>query len=185
MSWEMLRISRYRMVVFFVFMGVFSAVFQLGSMSEVSEEDASIFMEQFEELIKDIDGPGIFLHNTFIALPMFLPGAGIVWGMVSAAATGYAFAAITTLTPELGKIPPLAILYLSPFGIMELVAYSTATSRSWIIITSLIKKTGLQHHIIPSIIEVGIVVGLLLAGGFLEYYMLEMVKNEGFTIPGM
>jgi hypothetical protein len=75
-------VFKIRIITFFVFMGLFTAAFQLGSMSEVSEEDANIFMEEFEELIKDIDAIGIFVHNTSLSLPMFIPGFGIVFCLV-------------------------------------------------------------------------------------------------------
>lgn len=185
MSLKTYSVSRTRIITFFIFMGIFSAAYQLGSMSEVSEEEAAAFMEEFEDLVEGIDGMGIFLHNTSLALPMFLPGFGIAWGLFSATATGYAFAAIVLLAPELGQIPPLAILYLSPFGLMELVAYSTATSRSYILIWAIIKKTGLRTLAIPTAAEVGIVVGLLLAGGFLEHYMIILATEEGLAMPGL
>ena len=51
-------------------MGLFSATFQIGSMSEVNEEDANLFMNEFNELIEDIDAIGIFVHNTSISLPI-------------------------------------------------------------------------------------------------------------------
>lgn len=173
-----------RIFLFFVFMGLFTAAFQLGSMSEVSEEDANIFMEEFEKLVEGIDGMGIFLHNSGIALPMFIPGFGVAWGFFSAWSTGFAFAAIVTLTPELAEIPPIAILYLSPFGIMELTAYSLATSRSFILIKKIVKKSNLTPSLKPTLIEIGIVVGLLLAGGFLEDYMIKLSMEEGLELPG-
>ncbi len=165
-------------------MGLFSAAYQLGSFSEVSNEEAETFMAEFEELVKDIDAIGIFLHNTTISLPMFIPGFGIAWGLFSAWSTGFAFAAIMTINPQLNEIPPLAILYLSPFGIMELVAYSLATSRSFILIRAISKKINLIPFLKPTGIEVGIVVGLLLAGGFLEDYMIKLAVDEGFEMPG-
>ena len=58
-------------------MGLFSAAYQIGSMSEVSEEEATTFMAEFENLIEDIDAFGIFLHNTTISMPMFLPGFAV------------------------------------------------------------------------------------------------------------
>jgi hypothetical protein len=166
-------------------MGLFTAAFQLGSMSEVSEEDANIFMEEFEELIKDIDAIGIFVHNTSLSLPMFIPGFGVAWGLFSAWSTGFAFAAIVSITPELKEIPPLAILFLSPFGLMEICAYSLATSRSFILIRAITKKTNLSPFLKPTLIEIGIVVGLLLAGGFLEDYMIKLSLEEGFEIPDL
>ena len=177
--------SRIRIIAFFVFMGLFSAAFQLGSMSEVTEEEANIFMEEFKKLIEDIDGIGIFVHNTTISLPMFIPGFGIAWGLFSAWSTGFAFAAIVLVTPELGEIPPLTILYLSPFGLMELVAYSLATSRSYILLRAIIKKTNLKPFLKPTLFEIAFVVGLLLAGGFLEDYMIKLSLEEGFELPNL
>ncbi|MFB5604985.1 MAG: stage II sporulation protein M, partial [Nitrosarchaeum sp.] len=55
-------------------MGLFSAAFQIGSMSEVNEDEANAFMTEFKELVTDIDAVGIFLHNLTISLPMFIPG---------------------------------------------------------------------------------------------------------------
>ena len=63
-----------RIITFFIFLGIFVAAFQIGSMSSVSEEEANAFMAEFEELVLDIDAFGIFTHNTVIALPMFIPG---------------------------------------------------------------------------------------------------------------
>lgn len=165
-------------------MALFSAVYQLGSMSEVSNEDANTFMAEFDELVEDIDAVGIFTHNTTISLPMFIPGFGVAWGMFSAWSTGFAFSAITTITPQLAEIPPLAILYLSPFGIMELTAYSLATSRSFILIRAITKKDNLHAFLKPTGIEIGIVVGLLLAGGFLEDYMIKLAGEQGLQMPG-
>lgn len=166
-------------------MGIFTAIFQLGSMSQVSEDEANIFMEEFDKLVKDIDAIGIFAHNTTISLPMFIPGFGVVWGLFSAWSTGFAFAAIVSITPQLEEIPPLTILYLSPFGLMELCAYSLATSRSFILIREIAKKTNLTPLLKPTIIEITVVVGLLLAGGFLEDYMIKLSQENALLIPNI
>lgn len=165
-------------------MGLFTAVYQIGSMSTVSEEEATTFMTEFEKLVKDIDAMGIFLHNSTISLPMFIPGFGVIWGLFSAWSTGFAFSAIVSITPELAKVPPLAILFLTPFGIMELTAYSLATSRSFILIKAIYRKSNLIPFLKPTIMEIGIVIGLLLAGGYLEYYMIKLVQDESVTLPG-
>tara|TARA_B100002049_G_C15917248_1_gene306559 strand:- start:221 stop:685 length:465 start_codon:yes stop_codon:yes gene_type:complete len=153
-------------------------------MSTVSEEEASLFMEEFEKLVLDIDAFGIFVHNTTIALPMFIPGFGIVWGLFSAWSTGYAFASIVTMMPEIADISPLSILFLSPFGLMEIFAYSLGISRSFILIKAIITKTNLSQFIKPTIVEIGIVVVLLLVGGYVEFYMIELVQNENIEMPG-
>jgi len=169
--------SKIRIITFFIFMGLFAATYQIGSMSQVSEEEANTFMAEFEKLVADIDAVGIFLHNSSISLPMFIPGFGVAWGLFSAWSTGFAFSAIVSITPELAKIPPLTILFLSPFGIMELTAYSIATSRSFMLIRAISKKTNLIPFLKPTIIEIGIVVGLLLAGGYLEDYMIKLAQE--------
>jgi hypothetical protein len=176
--------NKIRIIIFFIFLIIFTAAYQIGSISTVSDDEAKTFMSEFEELILDIDAFGIFMHNATIALPMFIPGFGVVWGLFSAWSTGFAFAAISTTTPILADVPPLAILFLSPFGLMELTAYSLGISRSFILIRAITKKVNLTSFIKPTAIEIGIVVALLLAGGYLEFYMLELAQQEGFEMPG-
>jgi len=177
-------VNKIRIITFFIFLGIFAAVFQIGSMSSVSEEEANAFMSEFNDLVLDIDAFGIFVHNTTIALPMFIPGFGVAWGMFSAWATGFAFAAIATTVPEIGDIPPLSLLFLSPFGLMEIFAYSLGISRSFILIRAISQKINLLQFIKPTVLEIGVVVTLLLAGGYLEFYMIELAQEEGLEMPG-
>ena len=165
-----------RIITFFIFLAIFAIFFQIGSMSSVSEEEANAFMAEFEDLVLDIDAFGIFVHNTTIALPMFIPGFGIAWGMFSAWSTGFAFAAIATIVPEIADIPPLSVLFLSPFGLIEVFAYSLSISRSFILIRALIKKTKLSLLVKPTVIEIGIALAFLLVGGYLEFYMIEQFQ---------
>ncbi len=177
-------VNRIRIITFFIFLGIFAAAFQIGSMTSVGEEEANAFMSEFEELVLDIDAFGIFIHNTVIVLPMFIPGFGVAWGLFSAWSTGFAFAAIASTIPEVGEIPPLSILFLSPFGLMEVFAYSMGISRSFILIRAVSKKINLIPFIKPTAIEIGIVVSLLLAGGYLEFYMIELAQQEGLEMSG-
>ena len=171
--------NKIRIITFFVFLGFFAAAFQIGSMSDVSEEEAKAFMVEFEDLVLDIDAFGIFTHNLTLALPMFIPGFGVAWGLFSAWSTGFAFASIVLTAPQIAEIPPLSILFLTPFGLIELVAYSFGISRSFILIRAVIKKIDLIQFLKPTLIEIGIVVGLLLAGGYLEFYMIELAQEQG------
>jgi len=177
-------VNKIRIITFFIFLGIFAGAFQFGTMSTVSAEEANIFMKEFEDLILDIDAFGIFVHNTTIALPMFIPGFGVAWGIFSAWSTGFAFAAIAATVPEIGDISPLSLLFLSPFGLMEIFAYSLGISRSFILIRAISKKINLRQFIKPTVIEIGIVVTLLLAGGYLEFYIIELAQEEGIEMPG-
>lgn len=166
-----------RIILFFVFLAVFTAAFSVGAEMEVPEDEAKMFLDEFNKLLESLKGKNfgfeIFLHNTEIALAMFIPGFGIGWGVFSAVSTGFAFAALTATTPLLGNIPPVALIFATPFGLMELAAYSLAMSRSLILIVALFKKRPLGEQWKPLVIEIGIVIALLLAGGIIEAYMIE------------
>lgn len=157
-----------------IFIAIFSIAYSLGSASNISEEDSKSFVKEFQHAVEGIDAIGIFTHNVSVALPMFVPGFGVAWGSFAAWSTGLAFRALVSTTPALAKLPPLAIIYLSPFGVMELIAYSIGMSRSFLLINTLLKKkTTLRQELRPTVIEIGIVIALLLAGAFIEYAMIQ------------
>ena len=167
-----------RIVLFFVFLGIFSASFAVGAEVQVSEEESEIVLEQFEILIAEIDAVGIFVHNTSLALPMFIPGFGIAWGAFAAFSTGMAFSVLQGANPMLANIPSLTVLFMSPFGLMEVAAYSIAMSRSYMIVHKMIKKLPIRPDFRIIGLEVVILVGLLLAAGFIEYYFLENLPTD-------
>jgi hypothetical protein len=167
-----------RIVLFFVFLGIFSASFAIGAEVQVSEEDSAIVLEELESLIDEIDAVGIFSHNTLLALPMFIPGFGIAWGAFAAFSTGMAFSVLQDANPMLANIPSLTILFMSPFGLMEIAAYSIAMSRSYMIVHKMIKRMPIRPDLRVIGLEVAILVGLLLAGGFLEYYFIENLPTD-------
>ena len=165
-----------RIIIFFIFTGIFAGVYAAGSQSDVTEEEIEETLNYFKEVIAEIDAFGIFSHNAIIALPMFIPGFGAAWGLFAAYSTGFAFAAISAGTPELSDLNPLAVL-LTPFGLMELAAYSIAMSRSVLFIEKIIKRTSIFTEKKTILIEIGIVTGLLLIGGIVEMYMIEMAQG--------
>ena len=147
-----------RIVLFFVFLGIFSASFAIGAEIQVSEEEGKIVLEELESLIGEIDAVGIFTHNTSLALPMFIPGFGIAWGAFAAFSTGMAFSVIQDANPMLENIPSLTILFMSPFGLMEVAAYSIAMSRSYMIIHKMIKRMSIRPDFRVIGLEIAIVV---------------------------
>ena len=167
-----------RIVLFFVFLGIFSASFAIGAEVQVSEEESAIILEELESLIDEIDAVGIFVHNTLLALPMFIPGFGIAWGASAAFSTGMAFSVIQDANPMLENIPSMTILFMSPFGLMEVAAYSIAMSRSYMIVHKMIKRMPIRPDIRVIGLEIGILIGLLLAGGFIEYYFIQSIPTD-------
>ena len=64
-----------RIIIFFVFTAIFAGVYGTSAVtSEPTEEEIQEIMDFFDEIVDTIDGIGIFVHNTTIALPMFIPG---------------------------------------------------------------------------------------------------------------
>ena len=167
-----------RIVLFFVFLGIFTASFAVGAEIQVSEEESAIVLEEFESLIADIDAVGIFTHNTLLALPMFIPGFGIAWGAFAAFSTGMAFSVLQGANPMLENIPSLTILFMTPFGLMEVAAYSIAMSRSYMIVHKMIKRMPIRSDVRVIGLEVAILIGLLLAGGFIEYYFIQSIPTD-------
>jgi len=69
---------------------------------------------------------------------------------------------------------------------MEVFAYGIAMSRSYLIIKKLVKRDdSLKSDKKPILIEIGIVVALLFAGGMLEAYMIEWATESGFNMVEM
>tara|TARA_B100001750_G_scaffold199353_1_gene172958 strand:- start:48 stop:572 length:525 start_codon:yes stop_codon:yes gene_type:complete len=167
-----------RIVLFFIFLGIFSASFAIGAEVQVSEEESAIVLEQLQSLIGEIDAIGIFTHNTSLALPMFIPGFGIAWGAFAAFSTGLAFSVIKDASPMLENIPSLTVLFMSPFGLMEVAAYSIAMSRSYMIVHKMIKRMPIRPDFRVIGLEIAILIGLLLAGGFVEYYFIESMHTD-------
>ena len=167
-----------RIVLFFVFLGIFSAAFAIGAEVQVSEEESAIILEQFESLIDEIDAVGIFVHNLSLSIPMFIPGFGIAWGAFAAFSTGIAFSVLKDASPMLANVPSLSILFMSPFGLMEVAAYSIAMSRSYMIVHKMIKRMPIRPDFRIIGIEIAILIGLLLTGGFVEYYFIESISTD-------
>lgn len=180
-------VLKQRILLFFVFLAVFSIAFSIGAEMEVSQEEAGIFLDEFNKLLDSLKGENfgleIFLHNVEIALPMFIPGFGVVWGIFSAFSTGFAFAAIATTNSFLDKIPPVTMIFTTPFGLMELAAYSIGMSRSFLLIVGLFKKRSVLQQWKQTLLEIGIVIGLLLLGGIIEAYMIEAFTGPNVTLP--
>ena len=168
-----------RIILFFIFTAIFAAVYGGSAVtSEPTEEEIEEVMSFFEEIIDTIDGIGIFVHNTTIALPMFIPGFGVAWGLFSAYSTGFAYSAIAASNAQVAQLNPLAIL-LTPFGLMEMASYSLAMSRSTLLAKDVFQKNWnqIKSDKLISSIEIGIVVTLLLIGGIVEMWMIETAQG--------
>src|SRR5712692_7315219 len=165
-----------RAISFGVFFGIFLLSYMIGTTYKMSVEEAQSFLKDFRSQTSGIDAIGIFFHNVSIALLMFVPAFGVAWGSYTSWQTGAGFHALSMANPILSKISPLVPLVLSPYGIIELAAYSIGMSRSYHLVWRIIKRNPLQKEIIPTGIEIGIVIALLILGGFVES---SIIKQHG------
>ena len=179
-------VSRQRLLFLVFGMILFITAYSFGAiLLKIDSTEAEIMKKHFKEQFAGIDQYKIFINNFRAALGMFVPGFGIALGIFSAFSTGLVFNAISHTSPIISHISPL-IVFLTPFGILEIIAYGIAISRSGIISYQLIKDTNKrkswQKYVIPTIIEVGVVLAILLIAAIIEWQMTQQfarVVNYG------
>jgi heme/copper-type cytochrome/quinol oxidase subunit 2 len=78
-------------------------------------------------------------------------------------------------------------LLMSPFALLEIFAYALGISRSAILAYFLIKKrkslkehSNVRQYIIPTVIEIGIVIVILFIGSVIEWQVLSQ-RNTAAT----
>jgi uncharacterized membrane protein SpoIIM required for sporulation len=173
-----LQLTKRRRFLFFV-IGIiaFIIAYSIGAiLVKINTSQADFIKKDFEAKIKGINQYGIFANNFEVALGMFIPGFGIALGGFTAFSTGLVFNAIAQASPALSNISPL-IVFLTPFGILEIIAYGIAISRSGILCYQLIKDTNKRNswrkYVIPTVIEIGTVVIILFIAAIVEWQMIR------------
>jgi len=162
-----------RIIYLLVGILVFIIFFTIGTFVTFDESTSQLLKEQFQNKIKNIDSIGIFLNNFLISILMFAPGIGIVFGLFSGFSTGNIFVIITRDLPI--QIPPL-LVFLTIFGIMELVSYGIAISRSYLLLISILKRSNIKENLIYAGIEIGIVAIILFFSAIIEW---DLIKQYG------
>ena len=157
---------------------VFLIFFTIGTLVTFDESTSQELKQQFQNKIRNIDSLGIFFNNCLISILMFIPGIGIAFGLFSGFSTGNIFVIITRDLPI--QIPPL-LVFLTIFGIMELVSYGIAISRSYLLLISIIKRTNIKENLIYTGIEVGIVSIILFVSAIIEWDLIR--QSGGLNFP--
>jgi hypothetical protein len=155
--------------------------YSAGAAVPMTDEEAEELRKQFSEQIEGIDQYGIFLNNIRIALGMFVPAFGVALGVFSGFATGSVFSALVSSEPVMSQTPPL-IIFLTPFGAMELFTYGLAMSRSGMLIYQLVKKKPWREYAAPTLIELGIAGVVLFAAALIEWWFIESLGGLDSTI---
>lgn len=171
-----------RIILFFMFLGFFTASFLIGTLTILDEAESLAIFNEFNQTITDVDFLDLFLNNLTIELPMFIPGVGPAWGLYSGWSTGVSFSAIISMSPDLTDFQPLDIFYASTFGFLELIAYSIGMSRGTFLIFAFIQKSPKKPLIIWSLIEISAAIVLLVIGGLIE---ISVIESSPLTISDL
>lgn len=172
----MLITFRKRLAFFFIAVLFFLSIFYLGFSFKMDESFSKELSKNFMNQISDIDEFGIFLNNLKIALVMFLPVVGLVMGTISGFSTGLVFNSIMNLSGVTYSNP--LVIFLTPFGILELASYGLAISRGCILLFELLKKKFTKKSLFYLLIEVALVSGMLFVGAIIEWMMIENIPKR-------
>jgi len=172
---------------------VFLIAYSIGAAVPLTEEDASEIRKQFADQIKDIDQNGVFLNNFKISLIMFIPAAGVGFGGYAGFGTGEVISALAASTQGLSGILSL-IIFITPFGIMEVFVYGLAMSRSGLLIVRLVKdkpwraearRPFYENSIVPTLVELGIAAVVLFAAAVIEWQIIEQLGGLETSVLGV
>ena len=175
-----LSISKRRLLYLAFGVVAFLISYSVGAALPLSDEESRDLRDEFNEKISGIDQYGIFLNNLGLALAMFIPAFGVGFGAFAGFSTGAVFTALSG-TQGFDNVPPL-LIFILPFGAMELFIYGLAMSRSGILIVRLVRekpwrtgngRTFYEKTLIPTFIELGIVVVVLLSAALIEWWFIE------------
>ena len=163
---------RYRLAFFAALVAVFLVSFWIGTAYKMSNDEARQFLKEYHASTQGIGPFGIFVHNISNTLGMFVPAVGVGWGIYNAWSTGAAFKILISLNSTLSQSSPVVVLLSTPFGLVEVVSYGIAMSRSLFLLLVIVKKKPLKKELRNSAIEIGIVAMVLLAAAFVESSMM-------------
>lgn len=175
------KISKRRLLYLAFGVAAFLIAYSAGATVPMSDEEAEELRKQFSDQIEGIDQYGIFFNNIRIALGMFIPAFGVGLGLFSGFATGTVFSALASSDPLLSEAPPL-LIFLTPFGAMELFIYGLAMSRSGMLIYQLVKKKPWRDYAAPTLVELGVAAAVLFAAALIEWWFIEQLGGLDTSI---
>ena len=175
------KVSKRRLIYLAFGAAAFLIAYSTGAAVPMNEEETETLTREFSKQIEGIDQNGIFLNNVRITLIMFVPAVGSAFGAFSGFATGSIFSALASSSPMLGEVSPLVLL-ITPFGIMEVFVYGLAMSRSAMLIYYLLKRMPWRKYAIPTLIELGIAIGMLFIAAVIEWQIIERLGGLDASI---
>lgn len=167
---------KHRILFLFIAMLFFLGLFQMGYILKIDNSFSKELSKNFINQVRGTNQWGIFFNNFKIALVMFIPILGIVIGSFSAFSTGLIFNSILNISHI--SYPNPLIIFLTPFGILELISYGLAISRGGIFFYEILKKRISKKSILYLIMEVGLVCVMLFVGALIEWNMIVHIPKR-------
>lgn len=160
---------RWRLIYLACGMVTFVLSFYAAANTYMDGDQAKTIVQEMQTKNEGIDQIGIFINNILIILAMFIPAVGVGLGIYSGISTGMVISALSSLSLLPEGFSALSVL-LTPFGIMEIVAYGIGISRSGILTYNLVKKkkSWKKDYVFPTLIEMAIVTAILLIASIFE-----------------
>ncbi|MGN6708118.1 MAG: stage II sporulation protein M [Candidatus Nitrosocosmicus sp.] len=172
----MLLTFKHRVLFLFIAMLSFLGLFQFGYLVKIDESISKELSKNFINQVKGTNQWGIFFNNFKIALVMFIPILGIVIGSFSAFSTGLIFNSIVNISHM--SYPNPLIIFLTPFGILELISYGLAISRGGIFFYEILKKRISKKSVLYLFVEIGLVCIMLFIGALIEWNMIVHIPKR-------
>ena len=165
------------MLIVFVFVAIV-IITSIGTLVPVSMEDATKIEDEVNQTVtslQQIGGlvPYIFGNNLMIALIMFVPILGPIFGGYVLFNTGTVVAARAT---ALGYPPTLTLisLFLTPVAWLEFIAYSAAIASSIWLAVRIFQRNG-KHEVVHTAEFIAVVAVLLLVGALVEGALISAI----------
>jgi hypothetical protein len=165
-----------RLLLFTLGIVFFVTLFYIGYLVKLDKSFSEELSKNFKHQIRDIDELGIFFNNVKIALSMFIPIVGIIVGSFSAFSTGLVFNSIMNLS-GVENFNPL-IVFLTPFGILELMSYGLALSRGGILFYEITKKIITKRSLMYLFLDISLVCLMLFIGAIIEWNIIENTPDR-------
>ena len=150
----------------------------VGTWAPIEEQEANEISNELNQTSNSLKANGallqyIFGNNFMLALIMFVPIIGIIFGAYTLYSTGAVIAAIAISN----KLPPalsLVALFLTPVAWLEFIAYSTAMAESIWLTRRLLQRRG-KHELINACKFISVCAVILLAAAIIETLMIYSV----------
>jgi len=165
-----------RLVLTLTLLAVAIFICASGTFMPIDVETANSTYQEFEKSKEYVvNVPYVFGNNFMHCLIMFIPAAGVAYGMFVMFNTGYV---IEMLAVAQGMPAPLAFvnLFLLPFTWMEFICYSIAMGQS-IILAFTLFKGKIKHKLYETYKWITVCAIILLISALIEVLLILAVRS--------